>query len=299
VCLQTISKQAVAIKCISKKKLSSTAVDNIVTEIKLLKCMKHPHIVEMLDFQWDESYIYIVMEYCDGGDLSTFIHSRQKLNEKVCQLFLQQLASALHYLRQNNVSHMDLKPKNLLLTSKTRPKLKLADFGLAQSLGNDETQTSLKGSPLYMAPEILLQKSYDASVDLWSVGVILYESLFGRAPYSSQNLADLIEKVKDDSAIKIPTNVKLSAEVEDLLRRLLERNPEQRITFDEFFNHPFIVGKVPTSEKDNQIKSLLQRAKDYESSKLIHDAFHLYCEVLKLLIPLVQSMHKDLFFYLI
>ena len=81
--------------------------------------------------------------------------------------------------------------------------MRCTDFGLAQSLGNDETQTSLKGSPLYMAPEILLQKSYDASVDLWSVGVILYESLFGRAPYSSQNLADLIEKVKDDSAIKV------------------------------------------------------------------------------------------------
>lgn len=66
------------------------------------------------------------MEYCNGGDLSSFIHSRQTLNEKVCQLFLQQLASALQYLRQNHVSHMDLKPKNLLLTSKTNPKLKLA-----------------------------------------------------------------------------------------------------------------------------------------------------------------------------
>ena len=66
------------------------------------------------------------MEYCDGGDLSTFIHSRQKLDENICQLFLQQLASALQYLRQNNVSHMDLKPKNLLLTSKINPQLKLA-----------------------------------------------------------------------------------------------------------------------------------------------------------------------------
>jgi len=78
----------------------------------------------------------------------------------------------------------------------------MTDFGLAQSLGNGEIETSLKGSPLYMAPEILLNKGYDASVDLWSVGVILYESLFGKAPYSSQNMADLIEKIKTDSAIK-------------------------------------------------------------------------------------------------
>ena len=78
----------------------------------------------------------------------------------------------------------------------------MTDFGLAQSLGNGEIETSLKGSPLYMAPEILLNKGYDASADLWSVGVILYESLFGKAPYSSQNMADLIEKIKTDSAIK-------------------------------------------------------------------------------------------------
>jgi len=231
------------------------------------------------------------MEYCDGGDLSTFIHSRQKLDENVCQLFLQQLASALQYLRQNNVSHMDLKPKNLLLTSKINPQLKLADFGLAQSLGNDEKETSLKGSPLYMAPEILLNKYYDASVDLWSVGVILYECLFGRAPYSSQNLADLIEKIKTDCAIKIPTNVKLSPEVGDLLRRLLKRKPEERITFGEFFNHPFIVG-VPAevaAEKGRQLMSLIQRAKDYESVKRMNEAFDIYCDVLKQLIPMVQS----------
>jgi len=244
-----------------------------------------------ITYEENGSYIYIVMEYCDGGDLSSFIHSRQKLNEKVCRLFLQQLASALQYLRQNNVSHMDLKPKNLLLSSKTKPKLKLADFGLAQSLGNGEIETSLKGSPLYMAPEILLNKGYDASVDLWSVGVILYESLFGKAPYSSQNMADLIEKIKTDSAIKIPTNVKLSAEVEDLLKRLLERKPEQRITFDEFFNHPFItvVPAEVAADKDRQITSLIQRAKDYESTKRTNEAFDIYCDVLKLLIPIVQS----------
>lgn len=92
---------------------------------------------------------------------------------------------------------------------------------------------------------------------------------------------------------QIPTNVKLSKEVGDLLRRLLERKPDQRITFDEFFNHPFIVG-VPAevaTENDRHIISLLQRAKDYESSKRMNEAFDIYCDVLKLLIPMVQSKH--------
>lgn len=138
------------------------------------------------------------MEYCEGGDLSTFIKTRQNLSESVCQTFLQQLASALEYLRKNSVSHMDLKPQNLLLTSKTNPMLKLTgkyevlqhyniqqvligtnfqfdlyflDFGLAQLLGKSDKETSLRGSPLYMAPEILLRQPYDASVDL----VMLYK----------------------------------------------------------------------------------------------------------------------------
>lgn len=119
---------------------------------------------------------------------------------------------------------MDLKPQNLLLTSKTCPVLKLTginlllfnlqsiplivhvanlDFGLAQSMSNHAKETSLRGSPLYMAPEILLKKSYDASVDLWSVGVILYECLFGKAPYSSKNLAELVDKIKNAAPIVV------------------------------------------------------------------------------------------------
>ncbi len=116
-----------------------------------------------------------------------------------------------------------------------------------------------------MAPEILLQQSYDASVDLWSTGVILYECLFGRAPYSSQTLGDLIEKIKNNTTInvmicrnliiitfpllnfvfniplaQIPATAKISNDCRNLLTKLLQRNPKQRITFDEFFHHPFV-----------------------------------------------------------
>ena len=96
----------------------------------------------------------------------------------------------------------------------------------------------------------------------------------------------------DSITIQIPTNVKLSPEVGDLLRRLLKRKPEERITFGEFFNHPFIVG-VPAevaAEKGRQLMSLIQRAKDYESVKRMNEAFDIYCDVLKQLIPMVQSM---------
>ena len=115
--LKTGSRDVVAIKCIKKSGLAKHEVDNIVNEISLLKKLKHPHIVVMKDFAWDANYIYIIMDYCGGGDLSQFIRKRSQLSEQTVKLFLQQLAVALKYLRENHVSHMDLKPQNILLTS--------------------------------------------------------------------------------------------------------------------------------------------------------------------------------------
>lgn len=113
-------------KCVEKKQLSGAAVDNIITEITLLKMLKHEYIVEMKDFQWNDRYIFIIMEYCEHGDLSCFIRKRRTLPEATCKKFLQQLALALKFLRSHNVCHMDLKPQNLLLTSKPSLRLKLA-----------------------------------------------------------------------------------------------------------------------------------------------------------------------------
>lgn len=195
-------REVVAIKCVDKSSLSKSAIDNIVTEIYLLKILRHENIVEMRDFFWDEGHIYIVMEYCDGGDLSSFIKKRHKLPEQICRRFLQQLALALKYLRNNNVCHMDLKPQNLLLIRRPQLTLKVGDFGFARFLSNSQTKFAICGSPLYMAPEILLKNKYDARVDLWSVGVIMYECLFGEAPYSSNSFQELAEKIKDCRPIK-------------------------------------------------------------------------------------------------
>ena len=86
---------------------------------------------------------------------------------------------------------MDLKPSNILLSSPRKPVLKLADFGFAQHFSDEETATKIKGSPLYMAPEMLLKRKYDAKVDIWSVGIILYEALFGKAPYKSETIEEV------------------------------------------------------------------------------------------------------------
>ena len=108
-------------------------------------------------------------------------------------------------MRSENISHMDLKPQNILITV-NHPKisghvLKLADFGFAQTFSSNEIKHAMRGSPLYMAPEMFLGRPYDAKVDLWSVGVILYECLFGKAPYKSESLEELVDKIKSEQPI--------------------------------------------------------------------------------------------------
>ncbi|XP_011068888.1 PREDICTED: serine/threonine-protein kinase ULK3 isoform X2 [Acromyrmex echinatior] len=256
------SREVVAIKCVDKDSLSKSAVDNLVTEIKLLNVLKHEYIVEMKDFFWDEGHIYIVMEYCDGGDLSSFIKKKHKLPESTCRRFLQQLALALKYLRDHNVCHMDLKPQNLLLMRKPQLILKVGDFGFAQYLSNSEHKFTIRGSPLYMAPEMLLKHKYDARVDLWSVGVIMYECLFGKAPYSSSSFQELAEKIKDSRPIEMPKAAHVST---------------------TYLEH------APTKENYEKAATLVHKAVEMDTEKNAKEAFYLYCEALRYFIPILTD----------
>lgn len=283
-------RDLVAIKCVEKNKLSPSGVENIITEIRMLKMLHHKNIVQMKEFQWDDRYIYIVMEYCDGGDLSRFIRKRHKLPESVCKKFMQQLAMALKFLRSHNICHLDLKPQNLLLVTGPQLTLKIGDFGFAQFLSNEAYQSSLRGSPLYMAPEMLVKRHYDAKVDLWSVGVIAYECLFGKAPYSSSSFKELQEKILSQVPIEIPENCGISHECRDLLTRLLKHDPAERTDYDTFFAHPFLdLEHLPSPESYKKAVQLVHKAVKCDADKEHKEAFNLYCEALRYLVPHVQA----------
>lgn len=126
------------------------------------------------------------------------------------------------------------------------------NFSFAQYLNSNEENTVIKGSPLYMAPEILLKHSYSPSADLWSIGVILYECIYGSAPYSSKTLNELLHKIKVKQKITIDTT-KVSSECRDLMIRLLKHEPDARITFEEFFVHPFLNSKHNVSDEVSSI----------------------------------------------
>ncbi|CAH2064808.1 unnamed protein product, partial [Iphiclides podalirius] len=277
-----------SIKCVDKSRVkhSGAAVDNLITEIRLLKTLTHPHIVQMKEFTWDDRSIYIIMEYCCGGDLSKYIHRYGRVPEKKVLYFLQQLASALKFLREKGVVHMDLKPHNLLLHkgSDGRYTLKVADFGFAQLAQNGYAR-GLRGSPLYMAPE-LLRGEGDERVDLWSVGVILYECLFGRAPYSSATFKELVDKIQRQAPIELPPKSSISPGCQDLLSRLLQHDPDRRISYEEFFAHEYLdLEHMPSKENYEKAVGLMRGAVGAEAEGRLAEALEAYGEALRYLLP--------------
>ncbi|GME74709.1 unnamed protein product [Ambrosiozyma monospora] len=281
------SKKAVAVKSVFRSRLKNQKlIENLEIEISILKNLKNPHIVALLDCFQTDQHFHLIMEYCSLGDLSNFIRKRDQLvsshpiigpilvkypsppqshglNKVIVVNFVKQLASALQFLRSQNLVHRDIKPQNLLLSPPCQtqqefkqlgysglwelPILKIADFGFARFLPSTSLAETLCGSPLYMAPEILRYEKYNAKADLWSVGAVIYEMSVGKPPFRAANHVELlrkIEKAKDE--ISFPTSAQVPEDITRLICGLLKAKPTERMGFQEFFND-LIVAERNTS----------------------------------------------------
>ncbi|KAF5897847.1 serine/threonine-protein kinase ULK1-like, partial [Clarias magur] len=236
----------VAVKCINKKNLAKSQ-SILGKEIKILKELKHENIVGLLDFQEISGCVYLVMEYCNGGDLAEYLHSKGSLREDTIRSFLQQIAGAMSVLRGKGIIHRDLKPQNILLSYSARRRagpnnicIKLADFGFARYLQGNTMAATLCGSPMYMAPEVIMSQNYDAKADLWSVGTIIFQCLTGKAPFQASSPQEL--RLFYERNRKLNPNIprETSSHLRRLLLGLLQRNHRDRMGFDEFFHHPFL-----------------------------------------------------------
>ncbi|KAM3939923.1 serine/threonine-protein kinase ULK1 isoform 1-T1 [Leptodactylus fuscus] len=236
----------VAVKCINKKNLAKSQT-LLGKEIKILKELKHENIVALYDFQEVANSVYLVMEYCNGGDLADYLHTMRTLSEDTIRLFLQQIAGAMKMLHSKGIIHRDLKPQNILLSCtggrRSNPnniRIKIADFGFARYLQNNMMAATLCGSPMYMAPEVIMSQHYDAKADLWSIGTIIYQCLTGKAPFQASSPQDLRLYYEKNKTLTPNIPRETSCHLKQLLLGLLQRNQKDRMDFDEFFHHPFL-----------------------------------------------------------
>lgn len=231
----------VAVKEIVMERMGKKLQESLLSEVFFLRTINHPNIIALHDFIQASGRIYLILENCRGGDLSKHIQRHGRVPEATAKHFMQQLAAGLQVLRENNVVHRDLKPQNLLLsTSDDNAVLKIADFGFARSLQSRDLAETLCGSPLYMAPEVMQYQKYDAKADLWSVGVILYQLVTGKTPFDGNSHPQLLQNIGKANVLHLLSDNNLSHDCIDLCQKLLRRNPVERLTFEEFFNHQFL-----------------------------------------------------------
>uniref|UniRef100_A0A7S1KQZ9 non-specific serine/threonine protein kinase n=1 Tax=Percolomonas cosmopolitus TaxID=63605 RepID=A0A7S1KQZ9_9EUKA len=227
--------QIVAMKFIPKRGKNKREIRNLRQEITILKSLNHENIIMMLDsFESDKEFC-VVMEHAQG-DLYEILESDGKLPEDVVKSIAKQLVRALHYLHSHRIIHRDMKPQNILIAPDGI--VKLCDFGFARCMSNNTmVVTSIKGTPLYMAPELVQEQPYNRTADLWSLGVILYELHTGVPPFNTKNFYTLIQKIINNP-VKYPKSI--SKEFKSFLEGLLNKEPKKRLDWPDLAEHEFV-----------------------------------------------------------
>ncbi|KAG0437644.1 cAMP-dependent protein kinase catalytic subunit PRKX [Dictyocoela muelleri] len=224
-----------AIKILRKYDIiTKRQVEHVRHEINIIKTLHHKHLVKLYcTFMYDDS-ICIAMEYVSGGELFTYLRRKGKFSLDETRFFSGEILLALEYLHGQNIIYRDLKPENVLLDKNGH--VKLTDFGFAKTTnGSVFTQC---GTPDYLAPEVILGKPYDRTVDFWALGIVMFEMITGELPFTQNEYGDLYDKIINEN-VKFP---EVDNNIKDLIYQLLEKDPRRRIGWyfiDEIFSHDF------------------------------------------------------------
>ncbi|XP_066601191.1 serine/threonine-protein kinase BRSK2 isoform X2 [Prorops nasuta] len=231
-----VLNKKVAIKIINREKLSESVLMKVEREIAIMKLIDHPHVLGLSDVYENKKYLYLVLEHVSGGELFDYLVKKGRLTPKEARRFFRQIISALDFCHSHSICHRDLKPENLLLDEKNN--IKIADFGMASLQPAGSMLETSCGSPHYACPEVIRGEKYDGrKADVWSCGVILYALLVGALPFDDDNLRKLLEKVKR-GVFYIPHFV--PPECQNLLRGMIEVDPEKRLTLAEINKHMWV-----------------------------------------------------------
>jgi len=224
-------------KTVAIKKIYLERTNNLnlfIKEFKILRSLNHKNIIKVHDMIFEDKInVYLVLDYYPKGDLTKYLNKRC-LKEKFAQNYSIQLKDGLKYLLSNNIIHRDLKPQNILVSDDNL--LKICDFGFARHFKTDMMFGTICGSPLYMAPEIMSKNKYGNKVDLWSLGVIIFEMLYGTVPFKGKNIIELIRNI-ETKTVEFPQNFNVTKNCKQLLIKLLKKDPKERLEWEELFEN--------------------------------------------------------------
>ena len=256
-----------ATKKLERDQIEGTeALKYLTNEIKILHKLDHPNIVKFHSIKKTKKHFYIVMEYCNGGELSKALEKYQEkygkpFSQEIVQHFMRQIIDAFKYIHGNKIIHRDIKLDNVLInfeSEKDKEELnlmkataKIIDFGFACFINKSGLLYSTLGSPINMDPIILKklnsgggkgrQLGYDQKADIWSLGTICYEMLIGKSAFDAEDMDELCEKI-ENGTYTVPTN--LSREVISFINGMLQYNSTTRLTCEELSKHPFLTLNV-------------------------------------------------------
>ena len=257
-----------AIKVIDKRnKTNIEGKPYFRREIEIMSKIRHPNCVRLFGNFEDENFCYFIMEYIPGGNLYTLMSSNRNtgLNIYLVANIVRDLASAIYYLHNMNppIIHRDIKPENVLLTD--NKKIKLTDFGWSNYIDFEgEQRSTLCGTPIYLAPEMITNSGHDKHVDIWCLGVLLFELLTGTPPFIGQNRVLLMKNIINVNIVwPSPPRLSIDPDAKDLISKILKKNPNERISLENMIKHNFFIKYCPN------IKPVFDQRQKFHSKPFI------------------------------
>lgn len=231
-----------ALKVIDKNEIIKCNIEqNFKREIEIQKSLNHPNITKLYGFFHTEKNVYLLMEYLLNGDIyKTMKSMKYPFNDIMASNYIYQIANALHYLHTRNIMHRDIKPENILLGFNNQ--VKLADFGGSIEFHPSIKRKTMCGTIDYLAPEIVDSKDYDHKVDIWALGVLIYELLTGKPPFEEETPQLTYKRI---CKVDFDFTSTISKDARDLINKLLQKDPKKRLSLVQVVKHPWIVRNKP------------------------------------------------------
>lgn len=241
-CVHKDTNEVFAVKIIKREGLKPSDDEAVMNEVAILQSLVFESIVQLVDFYEEKDYFFLVMEHMQGGDVFDKIMEKSCYTEKDARDLAIVLLKAVRFMHSRGIAHRDLKPQNLLLPNKDDDAdIKVADFGFAHRVHTPQSLTTRCGTPSYVAPEILKNIPHDQSVDMWSVGVIIYVLLVGYPPFMGKNQQELFQNIRTGSFEFVEVDwMNISMEAKALVAELLVVDPSQRLTAQDALRSSWI-----------------------------------------------------------